>query len=67
MEVSRPTTWEPLPLKCKNCSQEWQDRQPSHVRAETWIAHIETLSCPKCRSSFEYLLILNRKPEEIAE
>jgi hypothetical protein len=41
-------TWEPLTLCCGACKHEWDDWQPLHVPAETWIAHVNTLRCPEC-------------------
>lgn len=40
-EIDVKPTWEPIDLRCKVCSHEWQGWQPCHVPVETWIAHIE--------------------------
>ena len=56
-------TWEPLWLACKACGHKWDDWQPSHVPAETWIAHLRTHSCPKCGKGYsDHVLLLRTKP-----
>ncbi len=63
MDKHRPTindsesTWEPLHLRCKVCGHEWQDRQPTHVPVDAWVAHIQNMQCKNCGVDYKSLLV----------